>query len=184
MQLITAEQKNSRQSPRKVRLAADAIRGMKLQQAIEQLSVIDTKGSEVILHVIRQAVANATNNLGLQAADLELDQIIVNQGQTYRRFRAVSRGRAHSIQKKTCHVRIVLKSEGTSIAVPKAKTVKKVSAKDEKSKNVAMEAPKQEKVMDQAKHMDKSAGIEKVQKPMAARLQPAQKKTVNRTTSK
>ena len=109
--LITAEQKNVRQSPLKVRLVANAVRKLPLGQAIEQLGVMERKSTVVILKVIRQAIANATNNLGLIYEDLALNNIIVSDGPIYKRMRAVSRGRGHSIQKKTCHVKVILEKK-------------------------------------------------------------------------
>lgn len=133
MILIKAEQKSSRQSPLKVRLVADAIRGLSINDAVEQLSVMDKKASIVVLKVLRQAVANATNNLGLPAEDLSIEQILVNPGPIYKRWRAVSRGRAHEIKKPTCHVRVVLKAKGNAIAKPAKKTATKASNKQDKT---------------------------------------------------
>ena len=109
--LIKAEQRNSRQSPRKVRLVMNAVKGMSIPMAIDQLSIMEKKASKVVLQVMYQALANAKNNLGLNTDDLEIHEMLANTGATYRRFRAVSRGRGHSIQKKTTHVRIVLKTK-------------------------------------------------------------------------
>ena len=109
--LITAEQKNIRQTPRKMRLVANQVRKMSLEKAVGQLAVMERKASEEILKVIKQAVANATNNLGFKIEDLSLVNILVMDGPIYRRFRAVSRGRGHGIDKKTCHVKVVLEAK-------------------------------------------------------------------------
>lgn len=190
MLLIKAEQRHSRQSPRKVRLAADAIRGMSLQKALAQLSVIETKGSVVLLKVMRQAVANAVNNLGLKVADLEIHEVIVNRGTSYKRFRAASRGRASTLLKPTSHVKIVLKStvEPTIKAENKKASKKATDAKKEvKTADKSEEAKVNETEVRQAiadnKAIDKTAIARQTNKPMASRMQPV-KKTVNRTTSK
>ncbi len=107
---ITATQTNSRQTPRKVRLVANAVKGMKLEDAIKQLSVIERKSTLVILKVVRQAIANATHNHGYTFDQLELVNILVTGGPSYKRFRAVSRGRAHRIIKRTCHVTVELEA--------------------------------------------------------------------------
>ncbi len=106
--LITATQKNTRQAPRKVRAVANAVKGMKIGQAIKQLAVMDRRASTVVLKTLRQAVANATNNHGAKFEDLLLKNITVDQGPTYKRWRAVARGQAHSIEKKTSHVKVEL----------------------------------------------------------------------------
>ena len=188
MQLIRAEQKYSRQSPRKVRLVVNAVKKLPLSEAVAQLAVIDKKATHVVLQLMRQAIANATNNLGLSVSDLELHEIIVNKGTSYKRMRAVSRGRGHGIEKKTCHVRVVLRAKDSEIVKKPVK--KEVEKKEVKTENKSVVAEKSSVITkgetirpkDVNKMIDKSKMVDKVQKPMAARLQP--KKTVNRTTSK
>ena len=109
--LIIAQQKNVRQSPRKVRLVANAVKKLPLDQAIAQLAVIERKATITLLKVVKQAISNATNNLGIAYEDLTLNNIIVGEGSTYRRMRAVSRGRGHSIDKKTCHIKVILEQK-------------------------------------------------------------------------
>ncbi len=121
--LITAEQKTTRQSPRKVRLVANAVRKLSLKQALDQLSVIERRSSVVVLKVLRQALANAMHNHGLSFDDLKLSNIIVNEGVTYKRWQAVSRGRGHSIMKRSSYVKVVL--ESTKDGVVSKKTAKK-----------------------------------------------------------
>jgi len=108
---IRAQQNNTRQTPRKVRLVANQVKGLSLEKALRQLAVIERKAATVILKVMRQAIANATNNHGLKFEDLELNNIIVKKGPTFKRFRAVSRGRAHRILKRSCHVEVTLKTK-------------------------------------------------------------------------
>lgn len=109
--IITAQQNNLRQSSRKVRLVANQVKKLSLAQAVDQLAVMQRRSSLAILKVINQAVANATNNLHLSVDQLVLSDIIVSDGPILKRMRAVSRGRGHSIQKRTCHVRVVLKTK-------------------------------------------------------------------------
>ena len=126
MQII-AEQKNTRQSPRKVRLVANTVRKMSLEHALRQLSVMEKRPSLVVSKVIRQALANAWHNHNLSLEELELKNILVNVGPTYKRWRAVSRGRAHNIFKRTSHIRVILETK------PESKPVeKKASAKADK----------------------------------------------------
>lgn len=127
---ITASQIYARQAPRKVRLVANTVKALPLAEAFQQLGVIDRNASILVLKVLRQAVANATHNHGLKAEDLVIKSITVDQGATYKRFRAVSRGRAHSIQKKTCHVTVQL-MEKSDVITKVAPAVQPVEAKTE-----------------------------------------------------
>ncbi|MBU0578575.1 50S ribosomal protein L22 [Patescibacteria group bacterium] len=107
---ITAIQKQIRQSPRKVRLVANQVKDLPLEQAMRQLAVIDRRASLAILKVIKQAIASAMNNHALQFEGLKLSSVEVTPGSIFKRWRAVSRGRAHSIMKRTSHIKVVLES--------------------------------------------------------------------------
>lgn len=128
MQII-AEQKNTRQSPRKVRLVANAVRKLSLEQALRQLAVIERRSTLVVTKVIRQALANAWHNHNLSAKELVLKNIIVNEGPTYKRWRAVSRGRAHTIFKRTSHVRVILETKNETVKSTAKPAAEKAVAK-------------------------------------------------------
>ncbi len=127
--IIKAEQKNTRQPARKVRLVADVVKKMSLEEAIRQLAVVNRKSSLVVLKTLRQAVANATNNFGLAVQDLKIDNIVVNDGPALKRWQAVSRGRAHTILKRTCHVLVTLSSQAAAAVKPVAKPAAKPAVK-------------------------------------------------------
>ncbi len=139
--LITAIQKNSRQPARKVRLVAHAVKKMNLEAAIKQLAVVEKKASLVVLKVIRQAIANAMHNHGYSFDQLTLKNIQVSEGPRYRRFRAVSRGRAHSILKRACHVTVELEAGVVAPTAPeatkKSETVTKKAEVTQAEKSVA-----------------------------------------------
>ncbi len=147
--LIQATQKYTRQTPRKVRLVAKQVKGKTIAYAIEQLSVIERKASVVVLKVLRQAIANAVNNHGLKLDQLNLKNILVDEGPSYKRFQPVSRGRAHSILKRSCHITVQLETAPIADTVPAAPvtapvTETKTAAEPKKpaaSKKVSTKAP-------------------------------------------
>ncbi len=134
---IRATQKYTRQTSRKVRFIANTIKKLPIEAAMQQLSVIERKATEVVAKVLRQAVADATHNHGLLISDLQIDQIYVNEGPRYRRFQAVSRGRAHGIIKRTSHVTVILKTKEAAV---EPKVEKKAETKAEEVKPVVQEA--------------------------------------------
>ena len=95
-------------SPRKARLVADLIRYKSATQAIVILKHTHKKASEIILKLLNSAIANATNNAGLDATKLYVTTILVNDGPTLKRFQPHSRGRAYAILKRTSHFFIEL----------------------------------------------------------------------------
>lgn len=109
--IIKAQQKYIRMSPRKVRLVAKAVDSLEPKEALVQLSHMRKVAADEVAKVIKQAMANATKNLGLKEEYLRFQSIQVDEGATFKRWRAVSRGRAHSIYKRTSHITVYLESE-------------------------------------------------------------------------
>ena len=107
MQVI-AYQKQIRTSARKMRLVADAVRDLQPNKALITLKFMHKRAAEVLWKVVRQAVSNAVNNNDLKSADLRFKHIMIEEGPTYKRFRAASRGRAREILKRTCNIKVVL----------------------------------------------------------------------------
>lgn len=100
----TAKLKNYRQSPRKVRLVADLVRGKRAAQALAELSMLPKRASEPMQKLIKSAVANAGEN----ASELVISKIEVNGGIVFKRFMPRARGRAGAIRKKTSIVTLTL----------------------------------------------------------------------------
>lgn len=132
---IKATQKQIRQTPRKMRLVANQVKDLSLEQAMRQLAVIDRRASLVILKVVKQAIANAMNNHRLSFESLSLKSIQVTPGSVYKRWRAVSRGRAHSIMKRTSQVMVELEVKEEKPVVKKTEPVKKKTKKKLPKKN-------------------------------------------------
>lgn len=133
----------TRQSPRKVRLVANSVRKLSLEQALRQLSVMERKASLVVTKVIRQALANAAHNHRLTIEQVRLKNILVNEGTTYKRWRAVSRGRAHTIFKRTAHIRVILETKEAEKPAAKLTASAKPSAiKKPAQKTVTKKAKK------------------------------------------
>ena len=101
---------NYRQSPRKVRLVADAVRGKKIEDAITALSFIPKRSASPIQKLLASALANA-KNLSLPVEDLVVKEIKVDAGSTLYRRRPRSRGMANPIRKRTSHVTVTLASK-------------------------------------------------------------------------
>jgi len=117
MALATAQLKNYRQSPRKVRLVADLLRGKTVDQALAQLTILPKRASEPMAKLVRSALANAG---GASAKDLVIEKIEVNGGIVFRRMMPRARGRASAIKKKTSHITVALGAK----KAPKAKKEK------------------------------------------------------------
>ena len=84
---ITAKSKYIRQSPYKLRLVLNLIRGLPVSEALDILKFTKRKASDEITKVIQSAMANAENNFGLNSNDLYISQAIADEGPTLKRFR-------------------------------------------------------------------------------------------------
>jgi len=100
----TAKLKNYRQSPRKVRLIADLVRGKTAEHALAALAVLPKRGSEPMRKLIQSAVANAK----LPANEVYISEIQVNGGIVFKRQMPRARGRAALIRKKSSIVTLSL----------------------------------------------------------------------------
>lgn len=105
---ITATARNIRMTPRKVSLLAGLIRGLSVAQADAQLSFNAKAAAYPVLKLLRSAVANARHNANLDPDTLKVKAVLVDAGATLKRFRPRAFGRAATIRKRSCHIKIIL----------------------------------------------------------------------------
>jgi len=103
-----AHAKFVRVSPSKAKIVLDQIKGKDVISATGILSYSPRYASDIILKVLKSAMANAENNQGMDIGKLFVEEAIANQGPTMKRIRPESKGRAYRILKKTSHISIVL----------------------------------------------------------------------------
>jgi len=183
-----ATQKLTRQSSRKIRLVANQVKKLALPDMLRQLAVIERKSTLVLLKTLKQVIANAQNNHGIAFEDLELVELLVNDGPSYKRFQAVSRGRAHSILKRTSNIRVVLRQKSDSVAKP-VKPVKKeqvaAEAKAETKTETKEATNKTElKAKTNATKIVNNKPVITQQKVAQAQPKAIKRTTTNRTTNK
>ena len=109
----TAIQRSARQSPYKMRLVIDQIRGKNVNEALGLLRFSKKHAAKQIEKTLNSAVANAEhaarqNNESLDVDTLFVKHAIVNEGPKIKRFMPAAQGRATPIQKRTSHVHIVV----------------------------------------------------------------------------
>src|SRR5439155_19409175 len=100
-----AIQRNARQSPYKMRLVIDEIRGKTVNDALAYLAFSKKHAAKQIEKVVRSAVANAeqaarTSNESLDVDALYIQHAVVNEGTKLKRFMPAAMGRATPIQKR------------------------------------------------------------------------------------
>jgi large subunit ribosomal protein L22 len=120
-------------SARKARLVIDMIRGRDLDDAQQILDFSDRGAARVISKVLRSAAANAENNNGLAPEALFVSRAFVDEGPTLKRFRPRAMGRATRINKRTCHITIVLDEREPDKAEPKRRRLRRGAGKDKEA---------------------------------------------------
>jgi len=105
---VVARSKYIRRTPRKARVVADMVRGMRVVDALAQLEFSTRHAAADIAKAIRSAAANAEHNHSRTREDLWLKQILVDEGPTMKRIRPVSRGMAHQYFHRTCHITAIV----------------------------------------------------------------------------
>ncbi len=109
---VKAQAKYIRQSPYKVRLVLDLVRGLPVTEAEDLLRLTSRGATEPVAKVLHSAVANAEHNFALDPDDLVIAEAFADEGPTLKRFRPRARGRATRIRKRTSHITIVV-SDGS-----------------------------------------------------------------------
>src|SRR3954468_3135485 len=114
MQQSKAVARTVRIAPRKVRLVVDLIRGKQVGEAVAILNHTPKAASPIVEKLLKSAIANAEHNYEMDANNLVVAQVFVDEGPTMKRFRPRAQGRASAINKRTSHITIVLteKKEG------------------------------------------------------------------------
>ena len=102
--------KNYRQSPRKVRLVADAIRGKSVPRAEVLLTHMDKLAAKQVRKLLDAAVANAKQK-GMEKEHLSIKAIAVDKGFVFKKSMPRARGRASAIKKRTSRISIELVSK-------------------------------------------------------------------------
>lgn len=106
-----AVQRHLRKSPRKVRLVADFIRGERVDIALTKLNFLKKSAAFDVAKVIKSAAANVRDKFEEERLDNDLlyvKTIFVDEGVTLKRIQPAPQGRAHRINKRSCHITVVV----------------------------------------------------------------------------
>ncbi len=105
---VKATAKTIRIAPRKVRLLAGLIRGLKAENAGNQLRFSGKKAAMPMIKLLDSAIANAENNFELKKDNLFIKEIRVDEGVKLKRWAPKARGRATPLRKRTSHIYLTL----------------------------------------------------------------------------
>ena len=112
-QVAFAKLNNCPTSPRKMRLVADLVRGVKVEKALQILRFNPKEASRRLEKLLLSAIANwqaKNEDADIEEADLFIKEIRVDGGTMLKRLRPAPQGRAHRIRKRSNHVTMVVDS--------------------------------------------------------------------------
>lgn len=110
------------QSPRKVRLVTDLIKGKHVTVALKQLDFLQKRAAKPIAKLVRSAIANAIQQ-GRKEEGLHIKDITVDSASMLRRYRARAFGRGATIRHRRSHVNVLLSWDDRKVAEPVEATV-------------------------------------------------------------
>lgn len=112
-----AKLNNCPTSPRKMRLVADLVRGVKVERALAILKFSQKEASRKVEKLLLSAIANwqvKNEDADVEGADLFVKEIRVDGGAMLKRLRPAPQGRAHRIRKRSNHVTLVLEANNNT----------------------------------------------------------------------
>lgn len=112
-----AKLNNCPTSPRKMRLVADLVRGVKVEKALAILRFSQKEAAKKVEKLLLSAIANwqtKNEDADVEGADLFVKEIRVDGGAMLKRLRPAPQGRAHRIRKRSNHVTLVLEANNNT----------------------------------------------------------------------
>ena len=106
-----AIRKHIRSSPRKMRTVVNLVRGKPVPEALSILHFMPQKATRPVELTIKSAVFNLIDKHRDERVDEEalvVQDIRVDEGPMFKRYRPAPRGRAHPIRKRTSHLTVVV----------------------------------------------------------------------------
>ena len=100
--------KSVKSSPLKVCRVSRSIKGLKVGEAIKQLTFSKLKLSKVMLALVKSAAANAENNHNMDIDNLYVKDVNVGKSLVMKRFHTRGRGRSSRILKTFSNIRVIL----------------------------------------------------------------------------
>lgn len=95
-------------SPQKARLVVNEVRGKKAEDALTLLQYMPQSAAKVVAKTIKSALANATENFGLEAGDMYIAKIVADEAPRRRWRRFGARGRFKPWIRRSSHITVVL----------------------------------------------------------------------------
>lgn len=101
-------------SAQKARLVLDEVRGKKAQDALAVLQFMPQQSAKLVAKTVKSALANATENFGLEASDMFITKIFADAAPTRKWRRFGARGRFKPWLRRSSHITVILEERTVS----------------------------------------------------------------------
>jgi large subunit ribosomal protein L22 len=108
---VQAVTKYTRISPTKARPLAKKLRGLSAAKALDITGFSPKKAARLIEKTLKSAVANVEHNAKMSADDFHVENVLIEEGPTMRRYWSRSRGMARPIKKRSSHIKVILSND-------------------------------------------------------------------------
>ena len=98
-------------SQKRLKPIMDLIRGQRVEDALNSLSLLPSPWAKTIYKVVASAAANAENNMLMNRDNLRIVHISADNAKSLKRFRPRARGRIGPIIKRSSHLMVVVDEE-------------------------------------------------------------------------
>ena len=120
--MATATLESHNQSPRKVRLVTDLVKGKKVKDALATLQFLPKRAAEPVAKLIKSAVANAKQS-GASEEELIVNNVTVESSEILKRYMPRAFGRASLIRHRKSRVKVtVAPASATTSASPSSRS--------------------------------------------------------------
>src|SRR6202022_305427 len=115
---VQAVAKYVKRTPRKARLVADSVKGLKVGDALAYLEFSPKHAAIDVAKVIKSAAPNAKRNDNHTREERVVKRLLIDDGQTMKRLPFRSRGMASQYFRRTCHITAVVEDQPGGEARP------------------------------------------------------------------
>ena len=102
-------------SQKRLKPILDLVRGQRVDQALNTLSLLTSPWAKTVAKVVQSAASNAENNMLMDRDALRITRITADQAKPLKRFRPKARGRMGRVTKRSSHLIVEVDEEGKEI---------------------------------------------------------------------
>ena len=151
-------------SPRKVRLVADIIRSLPVQEAEAQLLFSPKRASKHFSKLLHSAIVTAENDHKMNPHNLYIKEVRVDQGPVLKRWMPRARGSINEIRKKMSHITLILEETEKPVKerfIITKKPKEKAKSEEKKGKREKKDQPKVKPEQETEKPKERKSPLQK-----------------------